>query len=267
MLDALSVSGLVLVLVLAHIAAADGYAYDAHAYYAALGYTGLLGAEDTFTYSPVVLLTMRFVHSVVPWQPFLELYSAAIAVGVWTLAGPFTLFVAFLPQVASEITLANIHVFLAIVAVAGLRWPALWAFAILTKVTPGVGALWFAFRGEWRKLAIVIGATAVLAVPTMILFPGLWVEWFNYLIASSPGSASSFGVPLVVRLPIAVVLVFIGARRDWKWLVPLASMIALPVLWDVHGLSMLLGVLWYARQAVVGRVMGMRPAIAANAPA
>ena len=255
-LDALSVMGLLLVLMLGHIAASDGFAYDAHAYYAAIGYGQPVGGEDTFTYSPVALLAFRAISAVVPWQPFLEVYSLAIAFGVWLLAGPFTLFIAFLPQVASEITLANIHVFLALVAVAGLRWPALWAFAFLTKLTPGIGTLWFVFRGEWRKLAIALGATAVLALPTMVLFPQLWREWVDWLITSATASTVSSGLPLTVRLPTALVLIFVGARRNWSWVVPLACMLALPVLWDVHSLSMLLGVLWYAQRAVVARANG-----------
>ena len=39
----------------------------------------------------------------------------------------------------SEISLGNIHIFLALVTVFGLRWPWLWSFVLLTKVTPGVG--------------------------------------------------------------------------------------------------------------------------------
>ena len=41
--------------------------------------------------------------------------------------------------------------------VLGFRWPFTWAFVLLTKVTPGVGLLWFAVRREWRSLAIALG--------------------------------------------------------------------------------------------------------------
>ncbi len=199
-----------------------------------------------------------------PWPVFLELYTAAIAFGVWILAGPATLFVVFTPPVASEITLANIHVFLALVAVFGLRWPALWSFALLTKFTPGVGVLWFAFRGEWRKLWVALDVTAGIAVPTMILGPTLWADWIGLLVA---GSRQTDGGPLAIRLPLAVALVWLGAKHDWPWLVPVASMLALPILWSVHGLSMLLGVVWWARRSltpplprtVVGQRRGATP--------
>jgi hypothetical protein len=245
----LSVVGLVLAIDVAHIAAADGFAFDAQAYYRATGYDLPVGGTNAFLYSPPVLLAFRFVSWVTPWPIFLEVYSIAIGVGAWALAGPLTPFVIFTPQVSSEITLGNIHIFLALVAVAGFRWPGLWAFALLTKVTPGlIGVLWFVFRGEWRSVAWIAGATAVIAVPTMIVAPDLWIAWIERMIASSGSSDVSLAIPLIVRLPFAIAITFIGARRDQRWVVPLAEMLALPVLWDVHSLSMLLGVVWFARR-------------------
>ena len=238
------VVGLLLALYVGHLAASDGFAYDAHAYWLADGYGRQANTQDAFLYSPPVLMVSRVLHEL-PWPVFLELYSAAIAIGVWILAGPFTPFVLFTPQVASEITLANIHVFLALVAVYGLRWPGLWAFALLTKVTPGVGLLWFVARGEWQSLRIALGVTTVIALPTMIFAPDLWAGWFA-ILATGPVGTSGM-IPLAVRLPIAAALVIVGARRDWPIVLPVASMLALPVLWDVHGLSMLLGVIAVAR--------------------
>jgi hypothetical protein len=249
----LSTLGLLLALWIAHIAASDQFARDAHAYWLADGYGRAVNTQDAFLYSPPILLIAQVLHQL-PWPVFLELYSAAIAIGAWVLAGPFTLFVVFTPQVASEITLANIHIFLALVAVYGLRRPALWSFVLLTKVTPGIGLLWFVARGEWRSLAIAFGVTATIAVPTLILAPGLWVDWFQLLVSSTHDAPT--GVPLLVRLPLAAGLVIVAARRDWPWLVPVGCMLALPVLWDVHGLSMLLGVLPYVRRLPAGARAG-----------
>ena len=266
----LSVVGLVLAVDVAHIAASDGYAFDTSAYYQATGYDLPVGGTNAFLYSPPVLLAFRFLASVTPWPIFLEIYSIANGVGAWALAGPVTPFVIFTPQVASEITLGNIHIFLALVAVAGFRWPALWAFALLTKVTPGlIGLLWFAFRGEWRAVAWIVGATAAIAVPTVIVAPDLWMAWIERLIASSGSSDVSLAIPLVIRLPVAVAITFIGARRGWRWVVPLAAMLALPVLWDVHSLSMLLGVVWFARRDFgewVQRLRSRRPSGAEPMP-
>jgi hypothetical protein len=258
-LHALSLIGLIVAIDVAHIAASDGFAFDAYAYWLASGYDIRVGGENAFVYSPPVLLAFRGIASIVPWPVFLEVYSIAMGLGVWGLAGPFTPFVIFTPQVASEITLGNIHIFLALVAVAGFRWPALWAFALLTKVTPGVGLLWFVFRREWRPLAIALGTTLAIALPTLVLVPELWLAWIDRLIASAGVSDASLAIPLAVRLPLAVALVYLGARRGWRWVVPLAAMIALPVFWDVHSLSMLLGVVWYARGWVTDRIGRVGP--------
>jgi hypothetical protein len=235
----LTVLGLLLTLYLATIAASDGFAYDAHAYWLADGYTRSADTPDAFVYSPPVLLLAQALH-LIPWPVWLEVYELAIGAGIWLLAGPLALVLVWTPQVASELTLANIHIFLALVAVYGLRWPALWSFALLTKLTPGVGLLWFVARGDWGKLAIALGVTAAFVLPTVILRPDLWIGWVDMLAASS---GSSGRIPLAVRLPVAAVLVIVAARKDWPWFVPVASMLALPILWDVHGLSMLLGVI------------------------
>jgi hypothetical protein len=38
-------------------------------------------------------------------------------------------------------------------------------------------------------------------------------------------------IPLLVRLPIAAILVVWAARTDRRWLVPVAAVLAMPVLW------------------------------------
>jgi hypothetical protein len=62
-----------------------------------------------------------------------------------------------------EIWGGNIEVLVALAVVLGFRWPAAWSFILLTKITPGVGLLWFAVRREWRSLAIVAVATGGIA--------------------------------------------------------------------------------------------------------
>ena len=59
-----------------------------------------------------------------------------------------------------ELAGGNIHLLLAAAMVLGFRWPATWALVLLTKITPGIGLLWFVVRREWRQLAIALGATA-----------------------------------------------------------------------------------------------------------
>ena len=63
----------------------------------------------------------------------------------------------------------------------GFRYPAAWSLILLTKVTPGIGLLWFAVRREWRSLAIALGATAVIAAVSLAIDPRAWFEWFGVI--------------------------------------------------------------------------------------
>jgi hypothetical protein len=54
------------------------------------------------------------------------------------------------------------------------------------------------------------------------------------------GYAASVPIPLFVRLPLAVVVLWWAARTKRVWLVPCACLLALPVIW-FNGLSLLLG--------------------------
>jgi hypothetical protein len=245
-LRALSLVGLVVALATAIYYASDAFVYDAHAYWLSDGYGRPSQAQDAFSYSPPVLLLFQAIRTILPWEVFAYVYTIAIALGIWVLAGPFTLFVIFIPHVATELSLGNIHVFLALVTVFGLRWPWLWSFALLTKVTPGVGLVWFAVRREWRSLAIALGVTAAIALPTVVLFPDLWAGWFN--VITGPGAGAEGAGLLVVRVALGAAIVAVGAWRNWPWLVPVGSMLALPHLWSLHGYSMLVAVLWYVRK-------------------
>jgi hypothetical protein len=238
-------------------AAQDQFVYDAHAYWAAdpaTAYTIPEGSPDALLYAPPIVLLMAPLGAI-PWPVFATLWSLAVAGAIAFMAGPFTLPAILTPPIATEITLGNIHAFLGLAVIAGFRWPAAWAFVLLTKVTPGVGLLWFVFRREWRHLAIALGATAVIAVPTLILAPDLWVRWFQAILANAGGPNLASGIlatPLVVRLPIAVVLLWWGARRDAPWVVPIAVTLGLPVLWD-HGLAIALASIWLAMHPGFGR--------------
>ncbi len=71
--------------------------------------------------------------------------------------------VTVLPFVYRDLLVGNIHLMLGAAIVLGFRYPAAWAFPILTKVTPGVGILWFAVRREWRPLFMAVAVTAAVA--------------------------------------------------------------------------------------------------------
>ena len=94
---------------------------------------------------------------------FVALYRAILLAAVVYMAGPFTLFVLLTVPVGSEINAGNIQILMALAIVWGFRHPWTWSFVLLTKVTPGIGLLWFVVRREWRNLGIALGATALLA--------------------------------------------------------------------------------------------------------
>ena len=147
--------------------------------------------------------------------------------------------------VAIDIWYGNIHLLMALAIVLGFRYPAAWSLLLLTKITPGVGLLWFAFRREWRSLAVALGATAAIAAVSFLLAPGLWQEWVEQLQRSST-RPPQFGIfpdaPARVRLIPAALLVAWGALTNRAWTVPVAATLALPVLW-FNGLAMLAAVM------------------------
>jgi hypothetical protein len=231
-------------------AASDQFVYDAHAYWAVDPRTAYLlpeGSADAMLYAPPVMLAFSlFGH--IPWPVFATVWSVLIALAITLMAGPFSLPAMLTNPVASEVTLGNIHAFLGLAVIAGFRKPAVWAFVVLTKVTPGIGLLWFVFRREWRNLGIALAATAILVIPTLVLAPELWIRWVQALVAAAQDRQHTSGllaVPLVVRLAIAVVLLWIGARQDQAWVVPIAVTLSLPVLWD-HALVLGLASIWLA---------------------
>jgi hypothetical protein len=199
-----------------------------------------------YVYSPAFLQLVSPLTAL-PWQAFMTAWTAILILAVRFLTGP-RLFAAGLlfPFAAMEVAGGNVSLLLAAAIVVGFRWPAAWAIVLLTKITPGIGLLWFAVRREWRSLAIALGTTAVIALVSFAILPDQWRAWIDVVIrnvaAGKTGTWASVPIPLWIRLPVAVVLVVWGARTDRPWTVPVASMLALPALW-YGGLSMLLAVI------------------------
>ena len=221
-------------------------AADAHAYWAVdltNPYTRPVATTDAFTYSPPVALFFSVLGQL-PFEVFQAIWTLAIGFALLWLTGPWALAFLVLPVVASDLYLGNIHVLLAAAIVGSLRRPALWAVPLLTKPSVGVGLLWFLVRREWVNLFTALGVTAALAGLAFVIAPSLWPAWIDYLlgtgISPNTGTASVVPIPLLVRLPTAVLLVIWGARTNRPWTLPTASMLGLPVLWMV-GLAMLAG--------------------------
>lgn len=122
--------------------------------------------------------------------------------------------------------------------------PWAWSFVLLTKPSCGVGLLWFAARGEWRRLTIALGTTLVAVVASAMLMPGLWHDWVALLMASAqqPPADTWLPIPIWMRLPAAGALVWWGGRTDRPWTVAAAVTLALPVVWFA-GLAILVAAL------------------------
>jgi hypothetical protein len=225
-----------------------GTGQDARCYYqATLGDPYLHSSWNdpiAYVYSPAFLQLVTPLTAL-PWQAFMAVWTALLIGAVRFLTGPRLLAAGLLfPFTAMEVAGGNVSLLLAVAIVAGFRWPAAWAIVLLTKITPGIGLLWFAVRREWRSLAIALGVTAAIAAFSSVTMPDAWQRWFEVIVANAGkgGTWASVPVPLWLRLPAAVALVVWGARTDRRWTVPVASMLALPALW-YGGLSMLLAVI------------------------
>ena len=248
--DGLGVAGLLfagyLFVVVAPVSRTFGF--DADAYWAldlAHPYARTAGALGAFTYSPVIARLFS-PFSALPWPTFLWLWSAMLLATVIWLGWRQALLVLAFPPVALELYHGNIHLLMAAAIALGFRYPATWAFVLLTKVTPGVGLVWFAVRREWRRLAIALGVTAALVVASVLVDARLWQEWLidslGATAAGAPLNQVSLPVPLWLRVPVAALIVAWGARTDRAWTVPVGATLALPILWPT-GLA-ILAALW-----------------------
>lgn len=197
-----------------------------------------------YVYSPAFLQLVSPLTAL-PWQAFMAVWTALLLLTVRYLTGPRLFAVGILfPFTAMEIAGGNISLLLAGAIVVGFRWPAAWALVLLTKITPGIGLIWFAVRREWRALGIALGATLAIATISALVMPTAWRQWLDVIVANAGkgGTWASVPIPLWIRLPIAVAVVVWGARTDRRWTVPVAAMLALPALW-YGGISMLLAVI------------------------
>jgi len=226
--------------------------YDAFSYWSvdlddlygrAMSSNFTLGA---FRYAPPIAFLFAPL-GLLPWWLFLLLWGAVMVATVLWLGGRWALVLLALPPVALELYHGNVHLLMAAAIALGFRHPWTWSFVILTKLTPGVGLLWFAVRREWRSLAIALAATALVSIASAIVAPHYWREWVDALL-SNMNEPQHFSVPppAQIRLPIAAAIVIWGARTDRPWTVAVAAMVGLPIIW-LHGLVVALAAIPFLR--------------------
>jgi hypothetical protein len=127
--------------------------------------------------------------------------------------------------------IGNIEAFLAVAAVIGLRHPSAWAFPLLTKVTPGLGPVWFAVRREWRQAAVAVLGTASVVAVSFAISPQLWQQWWDFIIGAPTPPTQVGYPPLALRLVIAIAVLVWGALRGRRGAIAVAMLLAMP-LWS-----------------------------------
>jgi glycosyl transferase family 87 len=238
--DGLAVAGLLFAAYLFLIEAPQTktVGYDAWAYW----HIGLVahpydlpeGALGGFLYPPAMAQLLA-PASQLSWPAFWWLWTALLVATVVWLGWRSALLLLAFPPVAVELYHGNVHLLVAAAIALGFRYPAAWAIVLLSKVTPGIGLLWFAVRREWRSLAIALGVTGGLVAVSIAIDANLWREWIVDGIVPAltgpPAGGPSVSIPLVIRAIPAIAIVVWGARTDRRWTVPVAAALAMPVLW------------------------------------
>ena len=240
--DGAIVAGLLFAIYLFLVVApvAGTFGFDAYAYWSvnlADPYARTAGALGAFTYSPVIARLFAPFGLLLFWQFLLLWDGLLVGTVVWLGLGSARSMLAVFafPAVALELYHGNVHLLIAAAIWLGFSYPAAWAFVVLTKVTPGVGLIWFAVRREWRSLAIALGVTGVLVAVSFLIDGRLWESWLRDSLevtaGGSPLDQFSIPVPLWIRVPAALALVGWGGLTDRRWTVPVGATLALPVLW------------------------------------
>ena len=242
---------------------------DAYAYWATRAGDPYASAEagriGAYLYSPVFAQLLAPLIGL-PWPLFSAVWTALLCYVYWRLVGRLALSLLLFVPIPFEIVSGNVHLLIAAAIVVGFRYPAVWALPLLTKVTPGIGLLWFAARREWRSLAMALAATALVSAVSFIVAPDAWRQWLALLVRDAGAPLDTVGwyapVPLLVRLPVAAIVVTWGALTDRRWAVPVAVILSLPIVW-LNSLAIVaalpaLGVTWPVR----ARRMASEPAAA-----
>jgi hypothetical protein len=237
--DALSIAGVLLLIITMR---SGGPGFDFFAYWAvdpADPYKVTEGFGAYHYTPPMVWFAAPF--KLFPWPLAYWIYFGILMLVLVWLARDWALAWLAFPPVASELYHGNIHLLIAAALVLSLRYPVAYLFLSLSKVSPGVTALWYLARREWRNFAIAVGGAAIVAAIAFVIAPDLWLEWLKHLSSYATQAQNLIAIPLVIRLPIAALLVIVAARTDRPWILAPAVVLSLPLLW-VHGLAVLVAI-------------------------
>lgn len=210
------------------------WGYDAYAYWAidpVHPYAAAMNVHGAYLYSPA-FAQLAATLGWLPYPVFLTLWTALLLGTLAWLGRGWATVLFLVPFVFLEVLAGNIQLLIAGALVLGFRWPASWAFILLTKVTPGIGLLWFAARREWRAVGIALGVTLVITSVSCLLAPGAWRDWVDRLTVESqradPGPWAALAGPLWARLALAGVISAWAGTRGLRWPLAVVVTIALP---------------------------------------
>ena len=232
----LSILGLLMVLALVRYP----LGYDLYAFYTVNPADPYLPAEPglqgqgAFRYTPPLAMLMAPL-ALFPWPVVVTGWLGLQLLALWYVGRGWALALVVFPPVWADMAWGNIGIFIAAMIIAGFRNPEVWTFAILTKVTPGVGALWFLYRQEWHallRLGIVLGSALIVSIAVQGL--GVWEAWLNMIRTSVEDAGyGAMPIPLLPRVAAAAALLLWGAMRPARWTVVVATTLAMPVLWPI----------------------------------
>jgi Glycosyltransferase family 87 len=217
------------------LALSGSHGGDRLMYWSTVGQPLYVHAEFTkadFLYSPIAA-QLLYPLSRLPWSLFWALFAlAGSATFLWLLAPlgwafGLPLFLAVLPIALN----GNIEWLMALVVVFGSRYPGLWAIPLLTKVSPGVGLLWFAVRREWRALAIAAAVTVAVVCVSFLFAPALWFGWVGMLWENAQARGEGWSllpIPLIWRTFLAAIVIAWGAHANRRWALLAGVMLARP---------------------------------------
>lgn len=210
---------------------------------------GTIVTPFAYLYPPPLAQLLVPVAAVVPSWLFSVGWTILMGLALWWLADRDVLrglaLIAF-PPVAVEFWFRNVHLFLAVLVVLGLRhWSGWFAIGAAVKVSPGLGLAYDVLRGRWRAAAIATAMGLATLVVSVVMSPEAWSNYLAFVTSIDPLQQSAFvAIPFPVRAVAALGLVVVGSRLDRRWGDPIlivAVTMALPSLWFT-GLSLLVAV-------------------------
>lgn len=202
-----------------------------------------------YLYPPPLAQLLVPVAAIVPSWLFSVGWTILMGLALWWLADRDVLrglaLIAF-PPVAVEFWFRNVHLFLAVIVVLGLRrWSGWFAIGAAIKVSPGLGIAYDVLRGRWRAAVIATAVGVAALVISVAVSPEAWSTYVAFITSIDPLQQSSFvAIPFPIRAFAGLGLVVVGSRLDRRWGDPLlvvAVTLALPSLWFT-GLSLLVAV-------------------------